>query len=278
MCQIHALDMKPYNNPGPYKHRASGFALFIVMLVTLGSANGQELPSLNAFKYAIVQTLTYENNQVDKYQISSNVRRHFTELGIEVVDENRYDWPKELADNPCLGFHCNITPDAKLLSKYKVAIQLIDCNHRTFYQKTGRGSGDTEAEAFFEATENAFRDIDRIKYAFEPRMAIAKNTATLPIVGKFINKKNSLLISIQPKNSAFQIKVLDHGSSGFTDGQVIGQATESTLGDDIFNLEWISELGKHYETVARLGKDGVLLIEQKDGSEKGQVVFIKINE
>ncbi len=254
----------------------------LIGIVSIGIHDGfsqsQELTALNSFKYAIVETLIYDNHQVDKFQISSNVRRHFNKLGLLVVDEKQYDWPVELIDNPCLGFHCNIIPVANLLSKYKVTIQLADCNHHIFYEKSGHGSGNTETDAFYNATEKAFYQLDGYKYVYNPQVVIEKNMKTYPIVGQFINKQNSLQINIQPDGSNFQISILNHGITNFKDGQVIGSAKASTLGEDLFNISWTDEEGNQYETIARIGKDDSFVIEQQEGAVKKQIIFMKIKE
>ena len=92
----------------------------------------QDLDQLNAYKYAIVNTLVYENNEVDKYQIGSNVRKHLFQKGIQVFNEDPASWPADLFENKCLAFVCDIKADDRMFAKYHVTITFSECNGSKF--------------------------------------------------------------------------------------------------------------------------------------------------
>ena len=73
-------------------------------IVCIFCAAAQEADNLNAFKYAAVETLFYDDDEVDIHGISAMTRQRFIVLGLIVVAQNQESWPKELKVNPCLLF------------------------------------------------------------------------------------------------------------------------------------------------------------------------------
>ncbi len=255
------------------------FVFFFVFTTSL--VNAQELDELNHFKYAIVGTLFYEDMAVDIYSISGNVRKHFLDKGFRVVSETKRYWPDELFGNPCLGIYCNISPTTGLFSKYKVEIEMKDCNGNVLYSGMGKGVGETETEAYHVATESALAAFDKLEYKYEPGNTIRLEEQLIrnKIEGLYdaIGISTALKIEISVKGSQIEARIVYSGDKKYQSGQLLASFTESSLSNNLYNVEWIPGGKGSYMTLASLEKEGGrLTIELKEDNEKKQLVFRKI--
>ena len=100
----------------------NAFACTILAVVCIFYARGQEGGDLNGFKYAAVETLFYDDDQVDIRGISAMTRQRLIILGLRVVANNEESWPPELKDTPCLLIDFRITAKDRSLGRQKVVI------------------------------------------------------------------------------------------------------------------------------------------------------------
>ena len=241
----------------------------------------QELDELNHFKYAIVETLFYENMAVDIYSISGNVRKHFLDKGIRVVSESKRYWPDELFGNPCLGIYCNISPSTGLFSKYKVEIEMKDCNGKVLYSDMGKGVGETGTEAYQNATERALAAFDDLVYQYEPgnTIQLEEQLTRNRIEGLYdaIGGSSALKIEISVKDGKIEARIVYSSDKKYQNGQLLASFTESSLSNNLYNVEWMPDDKDSYITLASLENEGGrLTIELKEENEKKQLVFRKI--
>lgn len=255
--------------------------IFVISFVIHNSwAYAQELDELNHFKYAVVSTLFYENMAVDIFSISGNVRKHFLDKGFRVVSETKRYWPDELFENPCLGIYCDISPTNGLFSKYKVEIEMKDCNGRVLYSGMGKGVGETETDAYHYATERAMEAFDNWEYSYEPgsEIQLEEKLARNKIEGLYdaIGTSEALKIEIITSNSKIEARVINSSDKKYKNGQLLASFAESSLSNNLYNVQWMPDNKGSYMTLASFEQEGRrLTIELKEGSEK-KLVFRKI--
>lgn len=256
---------------------------FIIFFLSVPDARAQDLDALNQFKYAVVQTLYYENMEPDKYAISSNVRKHFIEKGFTTVTETKRYWPEELYNNPCMAVYCYISAQSGVFSKYKVLIEMKDCNGKVLYRRLGKGTGETSADAFKEATEMALSKFDKFDYKYEPGEVVVKEAgpSSKGIEGlyKATGQDKGLNIELTMENEAFKAIVTQSNSDKYRKGQVLAVFRASSLGENLYNVTWLPEDKKHYETYASYDKEAAsLTVELKDEKGRRKLVFRKTNQ
>src|ERR1700690_3989737 len=61
---------------------------------------------LEGYKYAVVETITYQSGNKDVFGISSTLRRYFEEKGFTVLSEDNSLWNQEAKNNTCLILFC----------------------------------------------------------------------------------------------------------------------------------------------------------------------------
>jgi len=258
------------------------FIIFVIAFVINNSwAYAQDLDELNHFKYAVVSTLFYENMAVDIYSISGNVRKHFLDKGFRVVSETKRYWPDGLFENPCLGIYCEISPSNGLFSKYKVEIEMKDCNGRVLYSGVGKGVGETETDAYHYATQRALEAFDKWEYHYQPgsEIQLKEQLARNKIEGLYdaIGIAGVLKIEISVRDRKVEARVVNSSNKKYENGQLLALFTESSLSNNLFNVEWRPDNKDSYMTMANLEQEGGrLTIELKENNEKKQLVFRKI--
>ena len=146
----------------------NAFACTILAVVCIFYARGQEGGDLNGFKYAAVETLFYDDDQVDIRGISAMTRQRLIILGLRVVANNEESWPPELKDTPCLLIDFRITAKDRSLGRQKVVIDGYDCNQTKSINLTGYGNAETYQESYAVALDNAFKDLNQAGYEFDP--------------------------------------------------------------------------------------------------------------
>ncbi len=254
-----------------------------MLLLVLGTSVGkaQELEELNYFKYAIVETLFYDNLEVDKYSISGNVRKHFLEKGYTVVSETKRYWPDELFKNPCMGLYCHITSTAGIFAKYKVFIEMKDCNGGLIYSGVGKGVGETEVEAYGIATNRALEAFDTWNYQYIPgKMIKMKEELTNRRIEGFydaVGTSKGLQIQIKATTNRIEARVIRSGDKKYKEGQLLAVFEPSSLNENLFNVSWLPENDNTYKTLGSLEEEsGRLIIELEEKGQTKQLVFRKI--
>lgn len=254
--------------------------VFLLVLGTSG-VKAQDLEALNYFKYAIVETLFYDNLEVDKYSISGNVRKHFLEKGYVVVSETKRYWPDELFKNPCMGLYCHITSTAGLFAKYKVFIEMKDCNGRLIYSGVGKGVGETEPEAYGIATDRALEAFDAWNYQYiQGKMVKMREEFTnIKIEGFYdaVGASEGLKIQIKATVSRIEARVIRSNDKKYKEGQLLAVLERSSLNENLFKVLWLPEHDNTYKTLGSFEEEsGRLIIELKEKGQTQQLVFRKI--
>ncbi len=261
--------------------------LFSLMMMALLSgalparAQKEDLSALNQFKYAVVQTLYDENLEVDKYGITSNVRRHFIEKGFTTVTETKRYWPEELYNDPCVGVYCFITAQSGVFSKYKVLIEMKDCNGRVMYSHLGKGVGESEQEAFLVATERALAAFDKWHYEYKPgaTLTLKENEVDRKLTGIYeaFGEDAGLRIVVVSEKDQLEARIEQSGLKKYKSGTLLAIFRQSSLGENLYNVTWLPQEKNSYETFANFEvEDGRLIVELKEKGGRKQLVFRKL--
>ena len=140
--------------------------ILITFSVTL-KLIGQDL---NGFKYVFIPTLTYENeNKVDIWGVSSNLRTYFAQQGFIVINESSAR-PQEIESNPCLLLICTIDNSRDATGNSSVNLTLKDCNNEIILNTSGNALGFTLQDFYNKATRRAFQKISNIPYKFNSNL------------------------------------------------------------------------------------------------------------
>jgi hypothetical protein len=255
---------------------------FWLVVFASESIKAQDINQLNNFKYVVVETLVDDDMDVDKYQISSMVRRSFIEKGFVVINENKQSWPSELFNDPCLGLYCDIALHAGLMAKYRVELEFTDCNKEIRYAKMGKANGETDKEAFQNAAKAALKEVDRFPYVFNGGIAIEKksgeNYTANPLLGLFesTGEDEGLTILITQVEDSYEAKVESSDLKEYKNGRLVGRFTESTIAENIYNVEWISVKNESFSTIAKLEEGFRLVVELNRKGEEKVLVFRKM--
>ncbi|MCZ6522133.1 MAG: hypothetical protein O6848_11620 [Bacteroidetes bacterium] len=254
---------------------------------------------LNKFKYAMVETLIYKDNQVDIHGISSMIRKRFINMGVMVVGENKESWPQDLSDNPCLAFSTSIQAATRMMGRQKCIISLYDCNGVNFYTNHGFGNAETFQESFDIAIRYAFKkDLDANPYKFDPELVtelklrevemVNENEESIknyfdnhpidPIEGIYEWKEDQNFdrIAIRKEDQQYKAIVLDSNLDNWAQGEVKGYFQKTTI-PNVFNLKWSDNNKIESETISFLDEKGNLSIELKNSDQtKYKIDFQKI--
>lgn len=255
---------------------------FLSLAGTEVRAQEHGLDSLNYFKYAIVKTLFYDDNTVvDKYSISGNVRKHFIDKGFRVVTETKRYWPEELFKNPCMAVYCDIQTSSGMFTKYKVLIKMKDCNGHLIYSTLGKGTGDTEKDAYKMATERALYDFDKWEYHYIPgkTVRLREKLVKKKLDGLYeaLGEYEGLKIEISSDSVRSTALILQPGIGKWKEGEVLATFKSSSLSKNLYNVQWMPGSPGSYETLASLAEDaGRLTVELKENGQTKQIVFRKI--
>ncbi len=150
------------------------FLASVVFLFITVSCFSQDFDS---YKYVVVPYEFGFLNKHDKYRVNTLVRHLFKKEGFEVVYDNQ-PFPKDLADDRCLGLYADINNQSGLLT-IKMSIILRDCSNQIFFE-TGVGRSKIKAyeKGYNQALRRAFADIEAKNYSYKP---VSKTVVETPI-------------------------------------------------------------------------------------------------
>jgi len=262
-------------------------------------SRGQEVPNLNGFRYVIVETLFYKNNEADIYGVSKSIREKFREMGFKIAGPNKESWDDDLRENPCLQLKCNLDVQVRIMGRQKVDMQLYDCRSELIFQAEGFGNAETYEGSYAICVRNIFENFEEVKYQFDPEstpeailrkvekvdqdevsaMAYFDETDTDPLEGIYESLQGNSVYNkfvIRKSEDEFRAIILKSDNENWNQGEVRGYFTKSTI-PNVYNVRWSDEKKVEDETIAYIEGDGDLSVEmeRKDGS-KFKVDFKKI--
>lgn len=253
--------------------KKSVFTLLLVLFTF--HALAQEVPELNAYKYAIVETIFYDNTP-DEFGVSATVRTELAEMGIEVTAENKEAWPADLKANPCLGLWVKLDAPRRSLGRKRVTLSLQDCKGKELYTHEDYGNAPTLAEAYQYAAKQVVKPIIKAGYVYEPAVAIAAEpeqregqtvadfgreymavAGREPIEGLYTTEQEEAPASIFVKAQDDRFVILDTRLA-YAEAQPMGQLAKSTL-PGVYKINW--KVGEHSFRSTAVINEGKIIIE-----------------
>ena len=260
--------------------------LTIALLTYTSLALSQEVPSLNAYKYAIVETIFYDDTP-DEFGVSATVRNELSALGFELAAENKEAWPEELRQNACLGLWVKLDAPRRSLGRKRVTMTLQDCKGQALYTHVEYGNAPTLAEAYTYAANMVMKPLAGAGYQYEAGNVVsaepvAEKDQTVREFAKAYMQVNGrepieglystdaviapASVFIREEEGAFVIlptEIL------LAEAEPMGQLTKSTL-PGVYKIIW--ERGEHSFKSTAVLDDGKLVIEWINPDETVMVV------
>lgn len=138
---------------------------YITFLFLLFSSTIFYAQSLNGYKYVIVPKRYDFLNKPDKHKLNSLTKFLFEKEGFKTIFDDE-DFPKELANNPCLGLKANVKEGSNMLTT-KLKIDLTDCSNKSvFVSEEGKSKLKDIKRGYHEALRRAFADVKSLNYRF----------------------------------------------------------------------------------------------------------------
>lgn len=253
---------------------------FLLLLLLPLRAGAQEVLPLHSFRYVVLETLVYEDQQIDKYLIGSNLRRHFYANGYYAVSDQKMSWPEELLEEPCRAVYGDIETGEPMFGRYRVQLVLRDCLNRTVARFEGRGSGEDSREAYARAVEQALRDLPLCLTRPEAVEAFSAQAHASPeIEGRYavsLGGQNATVLLSRVGEDELRLQLLSLGDSIYDGTMHIAELRRSALGPDLYQTRLQLPGESAYDTFAQFEGGEVLLVELR-GGRSDKLVFKKMD-
>ncbi|MBC8755790.1 hypothetical protein H2O64_14025 [Kordia sp. YSTF-M3] len=135
----------------------------------------------DSYKYVVIPYEFNFLNKHDKYRVNTLVRHLFKKEGFHVVYDNQ-PFPKDLADNRCLGMYADINNQSGLFT-VKMSIVLRDCSNQIFFETAiGRSKIKAYEKGYNQALRRAFADIEAKNYSYKPVVKTVVETPSVEVI------------------------------------------------------------------------------------------------
>lgn len=277
--------------------------IFFTLLIT-NTVFGQSIEAINGFKYAFVNTLTYQNNQQDIYGISAYLKKELTKKGLIVLDENVNLWPKEAKQNLCLvGQWFPSHSEGSIPNSVKGGYTIKNCKDVIVYENFSLA---THFGYYYDknaplSIEKAFKTINALRYSFNETLTpkiefptVESTNETEESLKKYFdsNKLNNIegiYKSYQNNNMGFYkfgvIKfgekfkaiIIESDLMQWKLGEVKAYFESSSM-NGLYSVKWLMGDKTSIETFASMENDAILSIDFKNQqtNENKQSKFIKM--
>jgi S1-C subfamily serine protease len=272
----------------------------LILIVTTFSVSYTFGQILDGYKYMAVQSLTYQNNKTDIWNIASNLRTSFANLGIIVLPEFESP-PKDLENDPCLMIRCFISHTYVTSGTNEVTISLKNCKNETIFSNKGGAMGWSLQDDFNKATKRAFEPLSDLEYNFNNTLTpeinfpeVEKTNETEETIKNYLS--NNKIDPIEGIYKTYQSEGLSSYKFGIikSDGKYKAIILESELkhwkvGEvkaifepssmkDIYSVNWFLADKTKFETFGNMESWGLLLIEFIDAKSNNKKVdkFVKM--
>ena len=276
------------------------FFFFCLSQVAFSQNN---VEALNGYKYAYVENLVYQNNQIDIFGITAYMKSELYRKGLIVLDNNINNWPQEAKENPCLvsDWQSYNTPGS--FNSARAGFVVKNCKSQIVYQNNSTAS---HFGYYFNknsplAMEKAFKEIEAFSYHFEEDLSpkidypeVEKTTETEesiknyldnnqldPIEGIYKSYQSSELsyykFAVIKSKGSFKAIIVESDLKQWKSGEVKAYFEYSSM-NSIFSVKWLMGNKKPYDSFATLENEGILSIEFKNSAtnEKRLEKFVKM--
>lgn len=233
---------------------------------------------MEAFRYVVVETLIYDDQQIDKYLIGANVRRYLFNNGYYAVSDQKQSWPEDLLLDPCKALYAGLQAADPVFGRYKVQITVRDCLWREVVRFEGRGSGENSVEAFSRAVQQALKSL--VPHSGRPD-AVASMSTAIPggsgLEGRYsatIGGKQALLLLAPGSRTGWTLILIMLGEEAFPGVEALAELQASALGPNLFQARLKLPGEEAYDTFASFDGGRILIIELR-GGEGDKLIFRK---
>jgi S1-C subfamily serine protease len=281
--------------------------IFVALLLILFKfvASGQSgIESINGFKYAYVNILLYENNNVDIYGITEYAKNELTKKGMIVLDNDQRNWPQEAKLNPCLigQWFLSHSPGS-IPNSAKGGYVVKNCLNEIVYENYSLAS---HFGYYFDknsplSVEKSFKPIRSLKYKFDedltpkikfPTVETSDETEETikkyltsnkidPIEGIYKSYQNDLLsyykLGIIKQGDKFKAIILESDLKQWKAGEVKAIFESSSL-KGLYSTKWYTANKTPYETFGKIDDNALLTVEGKNQRTGEKILdkFIKM--
>lgn len=260
--------------------------------------------AINGFKYAYVEMLVYEDNQLDVYGVTQYLGNELTKKGLIMLNDNRANWPKDAEQNPCLIGHWypNHSPGG-IPNSANAGYVIKNCKDEIVYEQTGFS---TRFGAFYPqnvpfAMKKAFKSMQELNYKFNEKLvpeiefpnveSTSETEQSLrtyfnenriePIEGIYKSYQSDRLgyykIGIKKRDDKFIAILIESDFKHWKQGEIKAYF-ETTSIRNIFSTKWLMGNKVSTETFSEIESKGILSIELENPQteEKEFSKFIKL--
>lgn len=141
--------------------------IIISLILVLGFAIiCKAQPSLNDYKYVIVEKQFHFQNEANEYNLNSLTRYLFKKNGFKPILEGEI-YPDDLKSNYCLALISEIT--AKGVFKTRVTIVLRDCDNNIVFQTEGVTKEKYFDKVYKIGIQKAMEGFNTVNYYYKPK-------------------------------------------------------------------------------------------------------------
>jgi len=196
-------------------HIKSIILTILCLIIFILTSSGTAITVFSSFKYFV---LSSENNLAnrsdsDPYGIVPVVEHKFYKLGMQIIAQNKEDWPSEAKEMPCLVGNVKVIQTIR----GEVTIELQNCKAEIIYQNTGFSSGKISSVVAMKACVKAIKPLNYLIYEFLPnqlsyekvaQLVLNENVKTSPKIYESKSEPTPS-IPIQKPISAVQLSEVD---------------------------------------------------------------------
>jgi hypothetical protein len=144
------------------------FFLTFALMISFGWS--QNAVNLNKYKYLVVDSKFDFVKQVDGYKTSSFTKFLFKKKGFDTYLDNE-EFNEDLAQNGCKALYAEVKDNSGFL-KTRSYIEITDCKGKLLFRsKEGTSRLKDYARAYREAIRQAFDDVIKIPYEYDPSLS-----------------------------------------------------------------------------------------------------------
>jgi S1-C subfamily serine protease len=272
----------------------------VTLLAFCHSVFGQKgIEAINGFKYAFVDVLQYDNNQVDIYGLTSFLRESLSRKGLKVLDYDPSSWPNEVKSNPCLVGRWIPAHSAGNRAGFTVK----NCKDEIVYQNSASSVNwmNDFYDNFQRAVRRSFEQVESFRYSFNPGLtpelelpeveSVSETEESLrqyfdsnkidPLEGIYKSYQDELTgyykIGIKRRGSSYVATIIEADLKHWKKGEIKAYLEPTTL-RSIFSTTWLMSNKAKVETFAVLEDEGILSFqfEAPDKEGKRSSKFIKL--
>ena len=286
-----------HNKKQPMKINLT-LALIILFAINLFGQSDTE--KLNAYRFAFLQKLTYQDGGIDSYGLASRTASFLQNRGFYILNDDKESWPKEATYNPCEIL--NVLVNNK--SRAKVFIEFKNCKGEIIYKDNAHATNwnNNYRDNFSRSLDNIFKSFKDYKLEFNRNETPVVEYPTVEQTGEteitlkeyFDNNNLNAIegiyksyqalnlphykIGIKKQNDKYIAIILEADEySPWKKGEVKAYFEPSSM-SDFFSTKWYMGNKISYETYAMMENGALLSIEflNPKTKEKRQDKFIKM--